>query len=769
MLTKQRHHTRPLSLLLTLAMLLTLASAIASSTLAAAPEPNTTWTITDNSPDATDVPYGGGTFSWEKTSKTLRLSGVKHATTANRALQVPGGTKIVLNGANEIISTHDGDDKTSEGIYVDGAGGITISCTNYGKLTVAGGAATAHSCGIDGRDGNVTICGNAEVTAKGGILDETDINAPSGRFGSNGIVADKDIIINETAAVTAIGGAVASNINSHGIYSIKGSVFINDNVRIDAKGGAANASDGLLASKNITINGSARVTTTGGASEHCYGMETYGGSITIKGNAKVTASCEKANFSSCGIYASGGSLTISDNAEVAASTCAADEISNGIFVINGSVTINGNAKVTATGSTAKYSCGIETFDGNITVGGYAKVTASSDEISSASYGIHALSGNLTINGYAKVSAVGNNHGIFAKSISIAGGIVTAIGFDRAINKESSAKYTYIVPYGYTYCVNTAADPSSIPLRGDGSTTKIDSTHKYAKIVVNAPVIITSSLPDGSIGKSYTQILASYGIPPITWSIAKGKLPDGLTLSANGGIAGTPKVAGSFVFVAEATNNAGSDSKTLTILIPDAKPKTYADGNWINPFDDLFVSDWYYNDVKIACQLGLINGITDTHFAPKDNLTYIQAVKLASCMHQKYMTNKITLSNGTGSANWYDPYVSYAIENNIISAERKFNWNDNVTRASYMEIFSRALPDYALPDINAIADNAIPDVTMSHPNSTAIYKLYRAGILEGAGDSHACAPEAPIQRSQVAAILVRMMLPEQRKTFDMGKG
>ena len=43
------------------------------------------------------------------------------------------------------------------------------------------------------------------------------------------------------------------------------------------------------------------------------------------------------------------------------------------------------------------------------------------------------------------------------------------------------------------------------------------------------------------------------------------------------------------------------------------------------------------------------------FAPKDNLTYAEAIKLAACMHQLYTTGKIKF--GTDNP-WYKPYVTY---------------------------------------------------------------------------------------------------------------
>ena len=84
----------------------------------------------------------------------------------------------------------------------------------------------------------------------------------------------------------------------------------------------------------------------------------------------------------------------------------------------------------------------------------------------------------------------------------------------------------------------------------------------------------------------------------------------------------------------------------------------------------------------------------------------------------------------------------------------------------MEIFASALPDAALGAINIVPNGAIPDVPMTHPQAAAIYKLYRAGILQGVDAAHNCNPGSYIKRSEVAAILTRMMDSGARVSFSM---
>ena len=182
-----------------------------------------------------------------------------------------------------------------------------------------------------------------------------------------------------------------------------------------------------------------------------------------------------------------------------------------------------------------------------------------------------------------------------------------------------------------------------------------------------------------------------------------------------------------------------------------------------PFTDVPGSAWYYSDVKEAYDTGLINGMDATTFAPESNMTYAQAVKLAACMNQKYSTGSVTLA--IGSPNWWDSYVAYAKEKNIINKD--YDWNSNATRAGYVEIFARALPDEALKEKNSIANGYIPDVGISHPQASAIYKLYRAGILTGMDEQGTFEPNSNIKRSEVSAILTRMMNESARKELTLG--
>ena len=101
---------------------------------------------------------------------------------------------------------------------------------------------------------------------------------------------------------------------------------------------------------------------------------------------------------------------------------------------------------------------------------------------------------------------------------------------------------------------------------------VGSDTQELRVTINpapvAPIITTTSLPNGMPGTAYNQTLAATGDTPITWSIV-GSLPDGLSLTGDT-ISGTPTAAGTFAFTVKAENSTGSDTKALSIKI-DAAP------------------------------------------------------------------------------------------------------------------------------------------------------------------------------------------------------
>lgn len=74
-----------------------------------------------------------------------------------------------------------------------------------------------------------------------------------------------------------------------------------------------------------------------------------------------------------------------------------------------------------------------------------------------------------------------------------------------------------------------------------------------------------TLSNGVIGITYKQLLiASGGVQPYTWTISSGALPDGLTLTTDGIISGTPTTLGKFSFTAKVVDSQSPTQATNSL-------------------------------------------------------------------------------------------------------------------------------------------------------------------------------------------------------------
>ena len=201
----------------------------------------------------------------------------------------------------------------------------------------------------------------------------------------------------------------------------------------------------------------------------------------------------------------------------------------------------------------------------------------------------------------------------------------------------------------------------------------------------------------------------------------------------------------------------------------AQQRTYA-----GQFVDVAANAWYYDNVKTAYELGLVNGSSDTTYSPEDNITVAEVQTLVARIHATYHGNTIPSQSGA----WYTPYVEYCMEyidrevcsmaymqdGNVIMA------NTPASRTYFAYLMYAALPASEYTQINTIADNSLSDVDdiVFKDANERIYTLYRAGILTGSDSQGTFHPDSNITRAEVAAIIARMIDPAQRKEISLNQ-
>ena len=167
------------------------------------------------------------------------------------------------------------------------------------------------------------------------------------------------------------------------------------------------------------------------------------------------------------------------------------------------------------------------------------------------------------------------------------------------------------------------------------------------------------------------------------------------------------------------------------------------------FKDIPAQAWYARDVEFAYRVGLVNGITAEKFAPNEELTIAQAVKLAAVLHAKYYG--LTIEERPGA--WYAKYEYYALSYRFLGG-----WitepNRIISRAEFAVLFAMAMPQESLRPVQNYPIGSIPDVPLNSAYAFAVYTLYNAGILNGVNNTFNFEPNLSIRRCEAASLIAR---------------
>ena len=188
--------------------------------------------------------------------------------------------------------------------------------------------------------------------------------------------------------------------------------------------------------------------------------------------------------------------------------------------------------------------------------------------------------------------------------------------------------------------------------------------------------------------------------------------------------------------------------------------TYREGQ----FGDVKQDDWYHDNVAAVYELGLMIG-SGSDFNAQGNITVAEALTLCARIHSIYRTGKAQFS---GSTPWYQPYLDYCRDHNILSKTFS-DYNAALNRRDFAMLLAHSMPASALPAINELSDDAVPDVRATDEGAAEIYRLYRAGILRGGDAYGSFKPGDQITRAEVAAMVTRMAYRSLRLKFELQSG
>lgn len=184
-------------------------------------------------------------------------------------------------------------------------------------------------------------------------------------------------------------------------------------------------------------------------------------------------------------------------------------------------------------------------------------------------------------------------------------------------------------------------------------------------------------------------------------------------------------------------------------------KTYKNGI----FQDVNAGAWYAENISAVYEFGLMKGTGERTFEPVKNVTVAETITLAARLHSTYYADGVLFDTYDGG-NWYDPYVNYMRNNNLLS--ENYNYDRPATREEFVHILAQALPNEALAPILSNAVSFADAGSILYQFDVDLFS--QAGIITGSRDNGTLCfyPHSPISRAEMAAVATRMVNPDLRK-------
>ena len=177
-----------------------------------------------------------------------------------------------------------------------------------------------------------------------------------------------------------------------------------------------------------------------------------------------------------------------------------------------------------------------------------------------------------------------------------------------------------------------------------------------------------------------------------------------------------------------------------------------------PFPDVTEGDWFYDAVRYAYETGLMDGVGDNLFAPNSETTRAQLVtilyRLAGEPEPGGDSGFADVETGT----WYTDAVAWAAENGIVNgvSDTEFAPGDDITREQLAAILYRyaACQGY---DVSQRADlSGFGDASsISDYAQEALSWAHAQGLVLGFEDG-SLRPQGTASRAQIAAVLMRFL-------------
>ncbi len=184
--------------------------------------------------------------------------------------------------------------------------------------------------------------------------------------------------------------------------------------------------------------------------------------------------------------------------------------------------------------------------------------------------------------------------------------------------------------------------------------------------------------------------------------------------------------------------------------------------------DVNTSDWFYDAVERLSEddRGIIVGYPDGTFRPEMRLARDQFITM--------VVRALGEEPGNSEGYWAQNYIDKAMELGILKAEDfdsylgPVNFKQVITREEMCMIIIRAVErlegEQTFTDLTQVLQVVTDSEDFSFKYNKDIMKTYKLGIITGYPD-HTFKPQGVLTRAEASTVVVRLIDPDTRPTFD----
>lgn len=189
-----------------------------------------------------------------------------------------------------------------------------------------------------------------------------------------------------------------------------------------------------------------------------------------------------------------------------------------------------------------------------------------------------------------------------------------------------------------------------------------------------------------------------------------------------------------------------------------KPEPTDKPSYDVPFTDLNGFEWADEAIEYLYGKKIIDGVSDTEFAPSSNVTRSQFVTILVRAFDLKSDNTLNVFDDVEEGQWYTDAIKIAYGLGIVNGidDNTFGINNNITRQDMMVMLYRTIKYLNIElELTHSMDDVTDYDTVDDYAKEAVSYMYQAGIINGMGNGE-IAPKLFAQRAQAAKIIYEVI-------------